>query len=492
MPRASRLSCSAMAIFNKALVSLRLALGFVGSGLLLTLSACQGQAVAAQNPGSLRSAASQTPTALLSPEPSVAGSTPLLLPSLTATALPSRPTPTFAKSPWVILPDSEVVFSPSAMDFDVQAYLNQTSGFLKGHREYLKSTAWTSAADILQRVALENSINPRLLLTLLEMHCECVSGDLRQGVQVDTLLGNSDFRRQGLFRQLSWAASRLSAAYYGWKAKQISEVVLQDGSVISLASNWNAGSVAVLYFVAFYDSQTARRALNPEEGLLATHRRLFGDFERRAAAIEPLLPQGLRQPPFILPFEVGRMWAFTSGPHVVWETEGALAALDFAPATYDHGCVPTDAWVTAVADGVVVRSEFGAVVLDLDDPAGQPADGFEQSGWAVLYLHIAEKGRVQIGERLRAGERIGQPSCEGGRATGTHVHIARKYNGEWIPAAGEIPFELDGWIAQAGEKPYEGSLVKDGQEVIARPYGSYVTKIARPTFTPPSPSTPLP
>lgn len=481
-----------MKTFNESLASLRLATGFVGAVLLLALSACQGQALAAQNRKSIRQTASQTPTVLPSPAPSVAGSSPLLLPSPTATALPSYPTPTLAKLPWVILPDSEVVFSPSAIDFDVQAYLDQTSGFLKGHREYLKSTGWTSAADIIQRVALENSINPRLLLALLEMNCGCVSGDLRQDVPVESLLGNSDFRHQGLFRQLSWAASRLSAAYYGWKTEEIAEIILQDGSVILLDSNWNAGSVAVLYFFAFYDAQTARRALNPEAGLSATHRCLFGDFEGRAAAVEPLLPPGLRQPPFILPFEVGRMWAFTSGPHVVWETEGALAALDFAPATYDHGCVSTDAWVTAVADGVVVRSEFGAVVLDLDDPAGWPADGYEQSGWAVLYLHIAEKGRVPVGERLRAGERIGQPSCEGGRATGTHVHIARKYNGEWIPAAGEIPFELDDWIAQAGEKPYEGSLVKDGQVVIARPYGSYVTKIARATFTPPSPPTSLP
>lgn len=481
-----------MKTFNESLASLHLATGFVGACLLLSLSACQGQAIAAQNRDSIRQTALQPPTALPSLAPSVAGSVPLLLLSPTATALPSYPTPTLAKSPWVILPDSEVIFSPSAIDFDVQAYLDQTAGFLKGHREYLKSTAWTSAADIIQRVALENSINPRLLLTLLEMHCGCVSGDLRQGVPVDSLLGNLDFRHQGLFRQLSWAASRLSAAYYGWKTEQIAEIVLQDGSVILLDSDWNAGSVAVLYFFAFYDAQTSRHALNPEEGLSATQRRLFGDFEGRAAAVEPLLPPGLRQPPFILPFEVGRMWAFTSGPHVVWETEGALAALDFAPATYDHGCVPTDAWITAVADGLVVRSAFGAVVLDLDDPTGKPADGYEQSGWAVLYLHIAEKGRVPVGVRLKAGERIGQPSCEGGRSTGTHVHIARKYNGEWIPAAGEIPFELDGWIAQAGERPYEGSLVKDGQVVIARPYGSYVTKIAQATFTPPSPPTSLP
>jgi hypothetical protein len=271
---------------------------------------------------------------------------------------------------------------------------------------------------------------------------------------------------------------------------------LADGSTLAIEPTWNAGSVAILTFFAFYDPQTTLQAIQPEDGVLAVHRRLFGDFEQRAATVEPLLPEGLTQPPFILPFEEGRMWAFTSGPHVVWEKEGALAALDFAPATYDHGCVPTDAWVVAVADGVVVRSEFGYVILDVDDPSGMPADGIEQTGWAVFYLHIAEQGRVPAGQRLKAGERIGKPSCEGGPATGTHVHLARKYNGEWIAAAGAIPFVLDGWIAQAAEKPYEGSLVKDGQQVIARPYGSYVTKIARPTATPtptkPSLPEPLP
>lgn len=480
-----------MQSFDKVLSCLRVWVSGVGSVMLIVLSACQSSASASQVQ------ALSSPTVLLlqanfaSPKPFEKGDSYQPLPSLTPTSISKRVKPTSPNSLHFYLPDSEVVFSPSAIDFDVQAYLDQTSGFLKGHREYLKSTAWTSAAEILQRVALENSINPRLLLSLLEMRCGCVSGDLRQDVQSDYLLGNTDFRRQGMFRQLSWAASRLSAAYYGWKNGEFSEVPLRDGSALSLDPSWNAGSVAALYFFAFYDADTARQALHPENGLLAVHRRLFGDFERRAAGVEPLLPQGLTQPPFILPFEVGRMWAFTSGPHVVWETEGAMAALDFAPATYDHGCVPSDAWVTAVADGVVVRSEFGAVVLDLDDPNGVPADGFEQSGWAVLYLHIAEAGRVSVGQRLRSGERIGQPSCEGGRATGTHVHIARKYNGEWIPAAGTIPFVLDGWVAQAGEKPYEGTLEKDGQQVIARPYGSYVTKIARPTYTP-TPGTPIP
>ncbi|HNB50598.1 MAG TPA: hypothetical protein PK530_01575, partial [Anaerolineales bacterium] len=39
-----------------------------------------------------------------------------------------------------------------------------------------------------------------------------------------------------------------------------------------------------------------------------------------------------------------------------------------------------------------------------------------------------------------------------------HVHLARKFFGEWIAADGPLPFNLGGWIAQRGEKPYQGTL----------------------------------
>jgi hypothetical protein len=65
------------------------------------------------------------------------------------------------------------------------------------------------------------------------------------------------------------------------------------------------------------------------------------------------------------------------------------------------------------------------------------------------------------------GDRLGHPSCEGGIATGTHVHIARKFNGEWIAAAGPVPFNLSGWIAVAGEAAYKGFLVRGDQVVVA-------------------------
>jgi hypothetical protein len=96
-----------------------------------------------------------------------------------------------------------------------------------------------------------------------------------------------------------------------------------------------------------------------------------------------------------------------------------------------------------------------------------------------LYLHIEQRERILLGTWVETGDILGHPSCEGGKATGTHVHIARKYNGEWIPASGALPFVLDGWTAHAGVDPYQGSLTKDGQTVRASVYGSFESRIIR-------------
>jgi murein DD-endopeptidase MepM/ murein hydrolase activator NlpD len=120
----------------------------------------------------------------------------------------------------------------------------------------------------------------------------------------------------------------------------------------------------------------------------------------------------------------------------------------------------------AVADGLITRADQGSVIQDLDN------DGNEGTGWVVLYLHIEGRDRVQAGTTLKAGERIGHPSCEGGYSTGTHTHLARRYNGEWIPAdQGEDedghPFILDGWISSGNGIEYDGYLERDGETVEA-------------------------
>jgi murein DD-endopeptidase MepM/ murein hydrolase activator NlpD len=200
---------------------------------------------------------------------------------------------------------------------------------------------------------------------------------------------------------------------------------------------------------------------------------MYGNPFLLAKSFEPLYPPNLKQPDLELPFKPGKIWSLTGGPHSAWGPDGALAALDFAPASMEHGCVGSQEVVTASAAGTVVRSQNGVVVIDLD------GDGYEQTGWSILYLHIASKERVQKGALVDVNDQIGYPSCEGGVATGTHVHIARKYNGEWILADGPIPFVLSGYRAYSGEKPYLGKLINNDKEVIASVFGDYYSNIKR-------------
>lgn len=362
-----------------------------------------------------------------------------------------------------ILPDSELVYSPSATDFDIEAYVEQTSGRLRSYEEWMKSTGTISGAQVLQRVAIENSINPRLLLALLEYQSGWVNGQPTEEEKLRYPMGYIDPFQPTLFHQLVWAVNQLSIGYYGWREGRLTELsFVKDRYKARLAPDLNAGSVAILYYFAqLYDSQGWLKAVDPQSGFPAFYRQMFGDPWARAALVEPLYPPGLEQPPLSLPFEPGQVWGFTGGPHGAWERDGSYAALDFAPPSSEPGCVASNAWVTASASGLVVRSERGLVVLDLD------GDGREQTGWALIYLHVSSESSVPVGTWLARGDRLGHPSCEGGIATGTHVHMARKFNGEWIAADGPVPFNLSGWIAVAGEEAYKGFLVRGDQVVMA-------------------------
>jgi hypothetical protein len=75
--------------------------------------------------------------------------------------------------------------------------------------------------------------------------------------------------------------------------------------------------------------------------------------------------------------------------------------------------------------------------------------------------------------------KLGHPSCEGGFATGTHLHVARKYNGEWIAADGPLPFNLDGWTAHSNGQPYKGTLTRDGKTITANTTSPQTANIMR-------------
>ncbi len=269
------------------------------------------------------------------------------------------------------------------------------------------------------------------------------------------------------------AVQDLALGYYGWRAGTLTDLTFPDGEVIRLAPELNAGSVAIMYYFAQkLDYERWAQTVDARAGFPALYAEMFGDSWSRAQRVEPLFSAGLTQPTLTLPFEPELQWAYTGGPHSAWEHEGALAALDFAP-NETSGCAETNRWVVASAPGLVVRSDRGVVMLDLD------GDGNEETGWNLLYLHVATEGRVPLGTWLETNDRIGKPSCEGGVSTGTHLHFARKYNGEWILADGALSFNLDDWVAHNGEEPYLGTLTRGDFTVRASVVGDFKSIIFR-------------
>lgn len=358
----------------------------------------------------------------------------------------------FWGTPFKMLPNSQFVNGPAQSDFNTQAFLSSHLGWLNSYEQYAGNKQ-RSGAEIVDYIASNFSISPRLLLAILEYQLGAVRDPVSPGALDLYPLGYEDREHKGLYLQLVWAANALNHGYYGWLTGRLDTLEFSDGTIENPDPWQNAASVALQYYFSLLFSpgqfHTAIAGEGGEQSFAQTYQDLFGDPWQTPSHI----PGSLEQPEMRLPFEEGKTWAYTGGPHTGWGTGDPWAAIDFAPAGVS-GCEKSNTWAVAVASGVVTRSETGIVELDLD------GDGDPRTGWVIFYLHIASQDRARVGERLNVGDPLGHPSCEGGTSTGTHIHVARKYNGEWMPADGAVPLNLSGWVAHNGAQPYKGTLTR--------------------------------
>ena len=365
-----------------------------------------------------------------------------------------------------IIPDTVLVYGQSTAGFSVKSVLSNDS-ILLNYSEEVEEDILTGA-EILEKISRDYSVNPRLLLALIEYSSGWVTGD-GSGSSTEYPINPADQTRKGLFRQLSWTANELNRGFYSSRVGGLESFSLADGVEVIVSPEINDATASLQYvlgqMMGYHDWQSAVGSL----GLYTQYLKLFGNPEDNA--YRQIEFEDLAQPEFSLPFSSSDGWFFTSGPHSAWGDGAAWAALDFAPDEEKYGCYQSDAWVLAAADGLIVRSIDGAVVQDLN------GDGHEGSGWTILYMHIAELGRVEEGVHLQAGERIGHPSCEGGPSNGTHLHLARRFNGEWIPADQDLPFTLSGWVSAGVGVEYDGSLSRDGQVIYSSGFPTDENKI---------------
>lgn len=365
------------------------------------------------------------------------------------------------------IPDHAFVNGPAQIGFSTSAFVAGTSGWLKNYRVYAGERMRTGA-EAVDYVAQNYSISPQLLLALLEYQSGALTQPVAPGGKF--LLGFRRVNYESPYLQLVIAANTLNNGYYNWRAGKLTEFELLDGSLFRPDPWQNAGSVALqYYFSKLYSGGPYFVSIGPE-GLAGVYQTFFGDPWEDPVVV---LPGSLRQPALQFPFASEQLWAYTGGPHTGWGSGEPFSALDFAPASDTTGCytVERDKYATAMADGLILRSDIDGTVIDLGK------DGDERTGWTLFYLHLATKARIALGKEVRAGEPVGYPSCEGGRVTGTHVHVARKYNGEWILADGPLAFNLEGWVAHNGSQAYKGTLTRGAATIIACDCSDYQSQV---------------
>ena len=89
------------------------------------------------------------------------------------------------------------------------AFVDQQPGWLKNHVEYMGGEN-RRGGEIIQYVTMNYSISPRLLLAIAEYQMGALTQPNPPDPEDYYLLGMVDYRKQGFYRQLAWAADLLN------------------------------------------------------------------------------------------------------------------------------------------------------------------------------------------------------------------------------------------------------------------------------------------
>jgi len=133
-----------------------------------------------------------------------------------------------------------------------------------------------SGSEIVERVSQEFSVNPRLLLALLEYRSGWVTSRQIAAEKIDTPLGYDHPYYKGLYMQLSWAANMLNRGYYLYKINALSHTPLSNSGLAPLSNVINPGTAAVQYMLGLNSSPNEWQKAVSEQGVYQTYTQFFG------------------------------------------------------------------------------------------------------------------------------------------------------------------------------------------------------------------------
>ena len=136
------------------------------------------------------------------------------------------PKPIGTGTDFIILPDSELVYSPGSMEIDAAAFIRDHGGYLANYEEEVDDITLTGI-QIVERVAKEFSVNPRMLIAVLQYQSRWVTDRDPDESTMVYPIGIYSPWREGLYKQLAWAANNLNRGYYLWRVNTIRRVLCE-------------------------------------------------------------------------------------------------------------------------------------------------------------------------------------------------------------------------------------------------------------------------
>ena len=207
--------------------------------------------------------------------------------------IPSVPAPDFK-----LIPDSELVNGPYNAQVDLAAYILNKGGYLANYSQDVDGEM-LSGIEVVKLVARNYSVNPRLLLAILEHQSGWLTQPESSIQEFSYPVGIRDDWRNGLYFQLAWAANSLNRAFYLWRVNGLGYYTSADGILIPSSPRINAGTAAVHYMFALIQNESTWRFTVSPNGFFQTYQDLYGyPFDW---SVEPLAPPILSNPCFNSP-----------------------------------------------------------------------------------------------------------------------------------------------------------------------------------------------
>ncbi len=383
-----------------------------------------------------------------------------------------------------VLSNGQFVYGPNIGDFKVDVYLQANAPHLLVH-----------ANDLYGRSEYF-SINPKIYLTLLEVHSQLVSSP--NEILIEDPFG---LNGEGFNSQIDILSNAMSEAYYlniyKYSAMPVAERQLEafitpGGITLQATPETNAGTYAIMAGLAAMNQQNIPAVLdnNNVNGFYQTYLRLFGDDpldESNQIKIPGELNSLAAQDNFLqLPYLQGFSWKF-GGVHDTSSGGGDKSSIDFYPSGSTWGIDTSNMWIVAAAAGIPTRySDCGFKVSH---------SGGLNVGWETVYYHL--EGAQYLTGSIAQNQKIGviantlaEATCTGGAASGPHVHFSLKYNGAYTAINGT---SLSGWFVHCDPSvcinnydtdPTHMWLERDGEKKY--PFNSSVLSEPPPHLVPPS------